>query len=61
MSLFYKRTFDIAISLQKDVKWCLTPDCQNVVVFDEKNEAIFICEICKKEYYLKCKVEYHKG
>ena len=38
---------------------CPTPDCQNV--FIAENESHYGCPLCKKEYCLRCKVDYHKG
>lgn len=37
---------------------CPTPDCKNVFIAGD--EAYYNCSICRKDYCLRCKVEYHK-
>ncbi|OMJ84604.1 hypothetical protein SteCoe_14279 [Stentor coeruleus] len=36
---------------------CPTPDCKNVFIADD--EAYYSCSICRKDYCLRCKVDYH--
>lgn len=38
---------------------CPTPDCRNV--FIAENESRYSCPLCKKEYCLRCKVNFHNG
>ena len=38
---------------------CPTPDCKNVFIAEQQN--YFACPICKNEYCLKCKTNFHVG
>lgn len=38
---------------------CPTADCKNV--FSPNGQSYYSCQICRKEYCLKCKVAYHTG
>ena len=60
MNLFYERTFKHHTETNKDMAYCLTPDCKYVFIFDDKDKE-FKCPECAKHYCLKCKYPFHKG
>lgn len=43
-----------------DASCCPTPGCDYAFIY-EKEDDLFRCPLCEKEYCLKCKTDWHKG
>ena len=44
----------------EDISCCPSPGCNYAFIYEEGDDY-FECPLCKKEYCLKCKSEWHKG
>lgn len=59
---YHNYTLQQALSKQKDISWCPTPNCNYAFVFDITIDGKdFKCIKCKKEYCLNCKSDAHKN
>ncbi len=60
---FYDYSFLKAISTQKDIFWCPTPNCNYAFSIENLNAKVkeYVCEKCEKHYCLNCHVPFHKG
>lgn len=55
--------YSLAVYLDRNAgmhTWCPTPNCKFAFEADS-NVPEFFCQLCKKHYCLRCRVEYHKG
>lgn len=41
--------------------WCPTADCRHCFFYTEEDGTRFECPVCKKDYCLKCRVEWHNN
>jgi len=58
---FEKKSTEHALEISPDARNCPTPDCTYKFIYDEDNDSPHLfCQICHKEYCLKCNVNpYH--
>jgi E3 ubiquitin-protein ligase RNF144 len=56
---FHAFSFKKFVDGNPEYSCCPTPDCDNVFIAEDNN--YYQCQICRKEYCLRCKVEFHNN